>query len=80
MLKTILDNDEIMQKYNVITFGIESDAQFKAVDIKEENGSTSFDVKYSTSKIIDETDGPTAQFSLWSQHFFLYINSYNRYS
>lgn len=41
MLKTILDNDEIMQKYNVITFGIESDAQFKAVDIKEENGSTS---------------------------------------
>lgn len=68
MLKTILDNDEIMQKYNVITFGIESDAQFKAVDIKEENGSTSFDVKYSTSKIIDETDGPTAQFSLWSQH------------
>ncbi len=43
MLKTILDNDEIIQKYNVITFGIESDAQFKAVDIKEENGSTSFD-------------------------------------
>lgn len=68
MLKTILDNDEIMQKYNVITFGIESDAQFKAVDIKEENGSTSFDVKYSTSKIIDETDGPTVQFSLCSQH------------
>ena len=68
MLKTILDNDEIMQKYNVITFGIESDAQFKAVDIKEENGLTSFDVKYSTSKIIDETDGPTVQFSLWSQH------------
>ena len=68
MLKTILDNDEIMQKYNVITFGIESDAQFKAVDIKEENGSTSFDVKYSTSKIIDETDGPTVQFSLSSQH------------
>ena len=68
MLKTILDNDEIMQEYNVITFGIESDAQFKAVDIKEENGSTSFDVKYSISKIIDETDGPTAQFSLWSQH------------
>ena len=68
MLRTILDNDEIMQKYNVITFGIESVAQFKAVDIKEENGSTSFDVKYSTSKIIDETDGPTVQFSLWSQH------------
>ena len=68
MLKTILDNNEIMQKYNVITFGIESDAQFKAGDFKEENGSTSFDVKYSTSKIIDETDGPTAQFSLWSQH------------
>ena len=68
MLKTILDNDEIMQKYNVITFGIESDAQFKAVDIKEENGSTSFDVKYSTSKINDETDGPTVQFSLSSQH------------
>ena len=57
-----------MQKYNVITFGIESDAQFKAVDIKEENGSTSFDVKYSTSKIIDETDGPTVQFSSSSQH------------
>lgn len=68
MLRTILDNDEIMQKYNVITFGIESVAQFKAVDIKEENGSTSFDVKYSTSKIIDETDGPAVQFSLWSQH------------
>lgn len=68
MLKTILDNDEIMQKYNVITFGIESDAQFKAVDIKEENGSTSFDIKYTVSKIIDETDGPTVQFSLYSQH------------
>ena len=68
MLKTILDNDEIMQKYNVITFGIESDAQFKAANIKEENGSTSFDVKYTVSKIIDETDGPTVQFSLYSQH------------
>lgn len=68
MLKTILDNDEIMQKYNVITFGIESVAQFKAVDIKEENGSTSFDVRYTVSKIIDETDGPTVQFSLYSQH------------
>lgn len=68
MLKTILSKDEIMQKYNVITFGIESDAQFKAVNIKEENGSTSFDVKYTVSKIIDETDGPTVQFSLSSQH------------
>ena len=68
MLKTILDNDEIMQKYNVITFGIESVAQFKADNIKEENGSTSFDVKYTVSKIIDETDGPTVQFSLYSQH------------
>ena len=68
MLKTILDNDEIMQKYNVITFGIESVAQFKAANIKEENGSTSFDVKYTVSKIIDETDGPTVQFSLYSQH------------
>lgn len=68
MLKTILDNDEIMRKYNVITFGIESVAQFKAANIKEENGSTSFDVKYTVSKIIDETDGPTVQFSLYSQH------------
>lgn len=68
MLKTILDNDEIMQKYNVITFGIESDAQFKAANIKEENGSTSFDIRYTVSKIIDETDGPTVQFSLYSQH------------
>ena len=68
MLKTILDNDEIMQKYNVITFGIESVAQFKAANIKEENGSTSFDVRYTVSKIIDETDGPTVQFSLYSQH------------
>lgn len=68
MLKTILDNDEIIQKYNVITFGIESVAQFKAANIKEENGSTSFDVRYTVSKIIDETDGPTVQFSLYSQH------------
>ena len=69
MLQTILDNDNIMTKYNVITFGIESDnSNFKAVNIKEENGSTSFDIIYSVSKIIDETDGPTAVFSVNIQH------------
>ena len=72
MLKTVLDNENITDKYNVITFGIESDnANFKAVNIKEENGSTSFDIKYSTSKIIDETDGPTAVFGVNTQHIII---------
>ena len=60
MLKTILDKDEIMEKYDVITFGIESEsANYKAKNIKEENGSTSFDVEYAITKIIPEIDGVT---------------------
>ena len=63
MLKTILDKDEIMEKYDVITFGIESEgANYKAKNIKEENGSTSFDVEYTITKIIPEISGVTGKF------------------
>ena len=72
MLKTILDKDEIMEKYDVITFGIESEsANYKAKNIKEENGSTSFDVEYTTTKIIPEIDGVTAKVYLCSQHIVI---------
>ena len=72
MLKTILDKDEIMEKYDVITFGIESEsANYKAKNIKEENGSTSFDVEYTITKIIPEIDGVTAKVYLCSQHIVI---------
>lgn len=71
MLCTILDNDEIMRKYDVVTFGIDNDARFKAVNINENDGSTSFDVEYTSSKIIDETDGPTVSFSIEKQHIVI---------
>lgn len=72
MLKTILDKDEIMEKYDVITFGIESEsANYKAKNIKEENGSTSFDVEYTITKTIPEIDGVTAKVYLCSQHIVI---------
>lgn len=72
MLKTILDKDEIMEKYDVITFGIESEsANYKAKNIKEENGSTSFDVEYIITKIIPEIDGVTGKFYLCTQHIVI---------
>ena len=72
MLKTILDKDEIMEKYDVITFGIESEgANHKAKNIKEENGSTSFDVEYTITKIIPEISGVTGKFYLCSQHIVI---------
>ena len=72
MLKTILDKDEIMEKYDVITFGIESEsANYKAKNIKEENGSTSFDVEYIITKTIPEIDGVTAKVYLCSQHIVI---------
>ena len=72
MLKTILDKDEIMEKYDVITFGIESEgANYKAKNIKEENGSTSFDVEYTITKIIPEISGVTGKFYLCSQHIVI---------
>ena len=72
MLKTILDKDEIMEKYDVITFGIESEsANYKAKNIKEENGSTSFDVEYTITKTIPEIDGVTGKFYLCSQHIVI---------
>lgn len=63
MLATVLDNDEICSKYNVISFGIKNKFNYNAENIKEENGSTSFDVVYTVSKQIDETDGVKAEFS-----------------
>lgn len=47
MLHTILDNDEICSKYNVITFGIDNKSDYMAENITEHDGSTSFDVVYS---------------------------------
>lgn len=63
MLATVLDNDEICSKYNVISFGIKNKFNYNAENIKEENGSTFFDVVYTASKQIDETDGVKAEFS-----------------
>ena len=67
MLSTVLHNDEICSKYNVISFGIKNKFNYNAENIKEENGSTSFDVVYTVSKQIDETDGVKAEFSLCRQ-------------
>ena len=67
MLSTVLHNDEICSKYNVISFGIKNKFNYNAENIKEENGSTSFDVVYTASKQIDETDGVKAEFSLCRQ-------------
>ena len=63
MLSTVLHNDEICSKYNVIAFGIKNKFNYNAENIKEENGSTFFDVVYTVSKQIDETDGVKAEFS-----------------
>ena len=67
MLATVLYNDEICSKYNVISFGIKNKFNYNAENIKEENGSTFFDVVYTASKQIDETDGVKAEFSLCRQ-------------
>ena len=67
MLSTVLHNDEICSKYNVISFGIKNKSNYNAENIKEENGSTFFDVVYTVSKQIDETDGVKAEFSLCRQ-------------
>lgn len=67
MLSTVLYNDEICSKYNVISFGIKNKFNYNAENIKEENGSTFFDVVYTVSKQIDETDGVKAEFSLRRQ-------------
>ena len=67
MLSTVLHNDEICSKYNVISFGIKNKFNYNAENIKEENGSTFFDVVYTVSKQIDETDGVKAEFSLCRQ-------------
>lgn len=67
MLSTVLHNDEICSKYNVISFGIKNKFNYNADNIKEENGSTFFDVVYTVSKQIDETDGVKAEFSLYRQ-------------
>lgn len=67
MLSTVLHNDEICSKYNVISFGIKNKFNYNAENIKEENGSTFFDVVYTVSKQIDETDGVKAEFSLRRQ-------------
>ena len=67
MLSTVLHNDEICSKYNVISFGIKNKFNYNAENIKEENGSTFFDVVYIVSKQIDETDGVKAEFSLCRQ-------------
>ena len=67
MLATVLDNEEICSKYNVIPFGIENKFNYNAENIKEENGSTTFDVVYIVSKQLDETDGVKAEFSLCKQ-------------
>lgn len=67
MLATVLENDEICSKYNVISFGIKNKFNYNAENIKEENGSTFFDVVYTVSKQIDETDGVKAEFSLRRQ-------------
>lgn len=64
MLATVLDNNEICSKYNVIAFGIENKFNYCAENIKEENGSTSFDVIYTQSKQIDEIDGVKVEFSV----------------
>lgn len=63
MLATVLDNDKICSKYNVISFGIKNKFNYNAENIKEENVSTFFDVVYTVSKQIDETDGVKAEFS-----------------
>lgn len=63
MLATVLHNDKICSKYNVISFGIKNKFNYNAENIKEENGSTYFDVVYTVSKQIDETDGVKAEFS-----------------
>lgn len=62
MLSTVLHNDEICSKYNVISFGIKNKFNYNAENIKEENVSTFFDVVYTVSKQIDETDGVKAEF------------------
>ena len=62
MLATVLHNDDICSKYNVISFGIKNKFNYNAENIKEENGSTSFDVVYTVSKQIDETDGVKVEF------------------
>lgn len=67
MLSTVLHNDEICSKYNVISFGIKNKFNYNAENIKEENGSTFFDVVYTVSKQIDKTDGVKAEFSLYRQ-------------
>ena len=67
MLSTVLYNDEICSKYNVISFGIKNKFNYNAENIKEENGSTFFDVVYTVSKQIDETDGVKAELSLCRQ-------------
>ena len=46
MLSMVLDNKEICSKYNVIAFGIENKFSFRAKNIIEHQGSTSFDVVY----------------------------------
>lgn len=67
MLSTVLHNDEICSKYNVISFGIKNKFNYNAENIKEESGSTIFDVVYTVSNQIDETDGVKAEFSLSRQ-------------
>ncbi|WP_294904099.1 UDP-N-acetylmuramoyl-tripeptide--D-alanyl-D-alanine ligase [uncultured Eubacterium sp.] len=67
MLATVLYNDEICSKYNVISFGIKNKFNYNAENIKEENGLTYFDVVYTASKQIDETDGVKAEVSLCRQ-------------
>lgn len=67
MLSTVLHNDEICSKYNVISFGIKNKFNYNAENIKEENGLTYFDVVYTASKQNDETDGVKAEVSLCRQ-------------
>lgn len=71
MLKTVFDNEEICTKYRVIAFGIENEYNYHAENIKENDGSTSFDVSYISSRLVDEEDGPTAVFSVESQHIVI---------
>lgn len=68
MLKTVLDNDDIVDKYNVITIGIDGVWQYRAVNINEENGSTSFDINYCVEKNVSNPDGPQVIFATKKQH------------
>lgn len=67
MLATVLDNDEITGKYDVITFGIESPAQYRAENINENDGKTSFEITWLDMKKADVPDGCTAEFAPCSQ-------------